>query len=130
MKKRTKHPSPPRHVWADHADRKWAFYSSRKDQRSNRPDLHCHKFKLENLEEVEALRSRVDNLIKTLRQMHVRSDIRLPDGVPHEGHVMVTKGGETHCSYAPELADWLESEKLRDLRNDRVRRNDMARRTS
>ncbi len=39
-----KTPKPPRHVWADYdpgfppGDR-WAFYKSKADQRSNRPEL-------------------------------------------------------------------------------------------
>lgn len=40
-------PKPPKFIWADYADRQWAFYRSRRDQRSNRPDLKPVRLKVE-----------------------------------------------------------------------------------
>lgn len=45
-RKKTRQPKPPEFIWADYADRKWAFYSSKRGQRSNRPDLEPIKFKI------------------------------------------------------------------------------------
>lgn len=45
-KKRLKGPNPPEFIYADYADRKWAFYGSLKAQRSNRPDLKPIKLKV------------------------------------------------------------------------------------
>lgn len=47
-----RHPKPPKFIWADFADRQWAFYTSRRDQRSNRPDLKPIRLKVE-VDEVE-----------------------------------------------------------------------------
>lgn len=45
-------PKLPPHIWADydphagHASARWAFYTSKADQRSNRPDLQPLKIKV------------------------------------------------------------------------------------
>lgn len=44
--KRSKGPKPPEFIYADYADRRWAFYGSLKAQRSNRPDLKPIKLKV------------------------------------------------------------------------------------
>lgn len=42
-----RHPEPPKFIWADYADRQWAFYTSKRDQRRNRPDLKPIRVRIE-----------------------------------------------------------------------------------
>ena len=40
-------PKLPTFIYADYADRQWAFYTSKRDQRSNRPDLKPIRVRIE-----------------------------------------------------------------------------------
>lgn len=42
-----RHPKLPKFIWADYADRQWAFYTFKRDQRSNRPDLKPIRVRIE-----------------------------------------------------------------------------------
>jgi hypothetical protein len=62
----------PRFIWADYADGQWAFYTSRREKESNRPDLRGYKIKIEDIEEVEELRTEIDRLKEEIRSLERR----------------------------------------------------------